>query len=71
MGFRLLRICNSPELFEKRLEDLKTDFLKPRNYKEKLINDQFERIRSLPGETFEEKRNFALEKGEKVDKKPK
>ena len=68
MGLRLLRICSSPELFEKRLEELKTDFLKPRNYKEKLINDQFERIRSLPGETFEEKRNFALKKVEKIDK---
>jgi hypothetical protein len=66
-GFRLLRICSTQSLFEKRLAELKNDFLKPRNYKEKLINEQFNRIWTLPGNNYEEKRNFALEKVEKVD----
>ena len=55
MGFRLLRICSTPELFDKRLEELKTDFLKPRKYKDNIIKHQFDRIKSLPGNSYEEK----------------
>ena len=68
MGFRLLRICSTPELFDKRLEELKTDFLKPRKYKDNIIKHQFDRIKSLPGNSYEEKRNFALKKVDKTDK---
>ena len=60
MAFRLLRICDSEEKFEARLEELKSEFLIPRNYKSKLIDLQFAKVRQLPGETFNEKRNLAL-----------
>jgi hypothetical protein len=62
MGFRLLRICSSEEKFESRLQQLKTEFLMPRNYKPSLIESQFDRVRELPGENFSEKRRGALEK---------
>ena len=62
MGYRLLRICSTPESFEYRLKELKENFLIPRGYKQKLIDVQFERLRNLPGNNFEEKRNFSLEK---------
>ena len=65
MGFRLLRICSSEFMFEKRLTELKNDFLIPRNYKERIIDTQFKRIRELPGETYDEKRREALKKKEK------
>ena len=62
MAFRLLRICSNEETFEKRLEELKNDFLIPRNYHQKVIEGQFKRIKNLPGQTFLEKRAKALEK---------
>ena len=62
MGYRLLRICGTPESFEYRLKELNENFLIPRGYKQKLIDIQFERLRNLPGNNFEEKRNFSLEK---------
>ena len=68
MGFRLMRICSTPELFEKRLEELKSDFLMPRNYKAKLIDEQFSRIQNLPGNSYKEKRSEALRKVKKCDK---
>ena len=68
MGFRLLRICSTPEMFENRLEELKTDFLKPRNYRSKLIDEQFMKIKDLPGNSYKEKRDNALRKVEKTDK---
>ena len=61
MGFRLLRICSTPELFDKRLEELKTDFLKPKKYKDNIIKQQFDRIKVLPG-------NVALKKWIKLTK---
>ena len=33
MAFRLLRICDTEDLFEMRLNELKNEFLIPRNYK--------------------------------------
>ena len=65
MAFRLLRICSSEIKFEERLSELKNDFLIPRNYNSKVIDSQFKRIRNLPGQTYSEKRNLALEKKEK------
>ena len=62
MAFRLLRICDSEELFEKRLTELKKDFLMPRNYSSKVVEKQFERIRNLPGSNYSEKRTLALQK---------
>ena len=50
------------------MEELKTDFLKPRKYKDKVIKQQFDRIKALPGNSYEEKRNFALKKVDKTDK---
>ena len=52
MAFRLLRICDNEELFEERLSELKNDFLIPRNYNSKLNNNQFDRVRKLPGNTY-------------------
>ena len=52
MAFRLLRICGNEELLEERLSELKNDFLIPRNYNSKLNNNQFDRVRKLPGNTY-------------------
>ena len=68
MAFRLLRICSTEESFECRLNELKASFLTPRGYKSNIIDQQFERIRALPGHTFDEKRSFSLKKQEKDDK---
>ena len=68
MAFRLLRICSSEESFETRLEELKSDFLIPRNYHRKIIDAQFSRIRNLPGTNYEERRKKSLEKKEKKKK---
>ena len=65
LAFRLLRICSSEECLEKRLLELINDFLIPRGYKPKIIDFQFDRVRDLDGNTFEEKRNFSLKKQEK------
>ena len=62
MAFRLLRICSNEESFETRLSELNNNFLIPRGYTPKLIDRQFDRIRKLPGNTFEEKRFYSLEK---------
>jgi hypothetical protein len=62
MAFRMLRICSDEDSFEARLSELKNNFLIPRGYTPKLIDGQFERIRKLPGNTFEEKRFYSLEK---------
>ena len=62
MAFRLLRICSEEENFEKRLSELKTEFLLPRNYNSKVIDSQFNRVRKLPGENYEERRKIALQK---------
>ena len=67
MAFRLLRICDNEQLFEERLLELKNNFLIPRNYTNKLINNQFNRVRELPGNTYAEKRNLALEKKQRVN----
>ena len=40
----------------------------PRGYKSKIVDAQFDRIRGLPGNNFEEKRLFSLEKQTKEDK---
>ena len=68
MAFRLLRICSSEQMFESRLKELKHDFLMARGYKSKIVDAQFDRIRGLPGNNFEEKRLFSLEKQTKEDK---
>ena len=69
MEFRLLRICSTEEYFEKRLIELKSDFLLPRNYHPKVVDSQFKRVKNLPGENYCEKRKLALVKKEKVKTK--
>ena len=66
MAFILLRICDTEEKFEERLSELKNGFLIPRNYKSKLIDLQFSKVRNLPGTTYSEKRNFKLLKKHRV-----
>ena len=45
-----------------------SSFLIPRNYKSSLINLEFDRVRGLPGDDFNERRRGALEKVEKEQK---
>ena len=68
MAFRLLRICSREYIFEERLEDLKTNFLVPRNYHPKIIDAEFKKIRNLPGTNFVERRKNCLEKKMSRDK---
>ena len=65
MAFRLIRICSYEEKFEKRLTELKEEFLLPRGYKSKIIDGQFKRIKELPGSSYVEKRKEALKKKDK------
>ena len=60
MAFRLLRICDNEQTFETRLEELKKHFLIPRNYRSKLIDNQFDKVRNLPGSDYTERRKLAL-----------
>jgi hypothetical protein len=53
MAFRLLRICSDEINFEKRLSELKSEFLLPINYHSKVIDSQYNRVRNLPGESYE------------------
>ena len=62
MAFRLLRICSKEEYFEKRLSELKNEFLIPRGYKAQIIESQFKRVRNLEGNSYTKKRLLALEK---------
>ena len=62
LAFRLLRICSNEVLFESRLEELKKEFLLPKNFKLKLIDEEFEKVRNLPGNTFSTRRRQALKK---------
>ena len=66
MGFRLLRICSSEEIFLQRLEELKHDFLIPRKYKPSLIDKEFMKVRKIPGENFKVQRREALKKVERI-----
>ena len=68
MAFRLLRICSTEDSFEKRLEELKSEFLIPRNYHNKIIESQYSRIRNLPGMNYLERRKNSLVKKEKKKK---
>ena len=65
---RLLRICSAEDSFEKRLEELKSEFLIPRNYHNKIIESQYSRIRNLPGMNYLERRKNSLVKKEKKKK---
>ena len=62
MAFRLLRICSSEENFEKRLLELKEKFFLPRGYKPSIIDKAFKKLDTIPGKTFSEKREEALQK---------
>ena len=63
MGLRLLRICSSEAMFENRLQELKDDFLVPRNYKPRIIDTKFKK---LPGTSYDERRREALKKLNKL-----
>lgn len=67
MAFRLLRICDSEIIFNERLEELKKNFLLPRQYKSRIINNQFKRVKDLPGDNYAEKRKLALQKKTRND----
>ena len=54
----------------KRLKELKTNFLMPRNCKPKLIDQEFDKIRKLPGDDFESRRREALKKVRREPKDP-
>ena len=69
MAFRLMRICSSEDVFEKRLEELKIDFLMPRKYHPKVIDAEFKKVRNLPGNNFTERRLKSLEKMKRKDNK--
>ena len=71
MAFRLLRICSSEDVFETRLQELKTEFLVPRNYHPRIIDAEFKKIRNLPGDNFSERRMNALEKKKPKEKETK
>ena len=71
MGFRLLRICSNEDQFEKRLTELKEDFLVPRKYKPRIIDAQFKRIKELPGASYDERRQEALKKIDKTNNQTK
>ena len=71
MAFRLLRICSEENIFEARLEELKNDFLIPRNYHPKIIDAEYKKVRNLPGNSFFEKRMKSLEKKKPKDKQTK
>ena len=62
MAFRLLRICSGEENFNKRLIELKEEFLMTRGYKSNIIDGQFKRILELPGTLYSDKRKEALKK---------
>ena len=61
-----MRICSSEEVFNKRMEELKYDFLIPRQYKPALIDRELKRVKNLPGDNFIMKRKEALRKVEKI-----
>ena len=50
MAFRLLRIVSSPTLFEVRLSELKENYLLPRDYKDRAIEEAFKRVRQISRE---------------------
>ena len=62
MAFRLLRICDEENIFEERLAELKNNFLLPRSYKSRIIENQFKRVKELPGENYAQRRKLALQK---------
>ena len=68
MAFRLLRICSREDVFEQRLEDLKVNFLIPRNYHPKIIDTEFRKVRNLPGVDFDARRKQSLVKKPSKDK---
>ena len=49
---------------------MKNNFLKPRNYKAKLIESEFKKISLLPGGNFTERRKEALKKIKRKEKDP-
>ena len=65
MGYKLLRICSSEELFEEGLVELR-ERLVTRQYHPKIIDQQLKKVKDLPGDTYKEKRDKALEEREKT-----
>ena len=50
MAFRLLRIVSCPQLLQTRLTELKNDYLIPRDYNPKMIDDVFAKINNITRE---------------------
>ena len=65
-----LAISGYEDLFNNRLEELKNEFLIPRNFKPKLIDAEFEKVRNLPGDSFKARRKQALLKVKRNVKDP-
>ena len=61
LGYRLLRICSVPSDFSRRLEELKQDLIS-RNYKSKIIDEAFNKVKKID-------RKKALEKVQSVKEK--
>ena len=61
-----MRICSNETLFEERLGELRNEFLIPRNYKAKIIDAEFEKVRNLPGDSFTTRGRQALLKVKKM-----
>ena len=68
MAFQLFRICSNEVIFEERLEELKENFLIPRNYHPKIIGSEFKKVKNLPGANFIERRQNSLAKKVPQDK---
>ena len=47
LAYRLKRICSEPEIFSKRLEELRHDLIS-RNYNPKIIETAFQKVKCIP-----------------------
>ena len=63
----MLRIFSTEETFKIRKEELIEDFLVPRGYSRRIIQAQLNRLNSLPGADYEDRRKKALEKVKKSE----
>ena len=62
LAFRLLRICSTREILERRLEELQNQQLKPRNYRPSLIKKVFDEILKMDRkEALKKKKRQSLE----------
>ena len=58
-------MARSALIYSERTQELKSDFLTPRNYHPKVVESQFSRIKNLPGNNYSDRRKKSLEKKER------